>query len=475
MKLRTSIPRRSFPLLGRLYATLGGLGESKILRPRGPCQLSRTSIKVLLKDLPVEIQLGGTGKRLQIHYESRLDQSCLSVPNIFVIDPDQYAAGIHGFFRLKPGTRAVLGRGDRIQQAMLAFPLGARRFHLLIVHCGDGVIVRNLSQDGATLGSIPDELQPHRIAVVKRLLDLLGANREPLPPAAALDLLRKVNDLANRAPYQPVDAQGLPGGLLELPYHLTPVLVGDLHGQFENLLTILSQNRFLEMIERGKAYLLLLGDLVHSEENNLLANMDGSMVMMDLYFRLKSLFPLGVFFIRGNHDSFAEEVSKQGIPQGLLWAKALRERRGLAYLEGMEQFYNTLPYMAVSGDYIACHGGPPRTKVSRDLLINMKGDPSLVREVISNRFRHPGNMQGYTNRHIEDLRLVLGLTIPNTAVIVGHTPVNYQDTLWANAGGIKGHYILFSAKPNEVGLITRVGGWFVPMRFAVEEVTRQSS
>jgi len=39
---------------------------------------------------------------------------------------------------------------------------------------------------------------------------------------------------------------------------LTPIVVGDLHAQLDNLLKILSENSFLDCLERGDAALILL-------------------------------------------------------------------------------------------------------------------------------------------------------------------------------------------------------------------------
>ena len=106
-----------------------------------------------------------------------------------------------------------------------------------------------------------------------------------------------------------------------MPDNVTPILVGDLHARVDNLLTILSENAVLDSLEKGSAALVILGDAVHSEEPDSLEDMESSLLIMDLIFRLKLRFPERVFFIIGNHDSFLHELMKQGVPQGLLWEK----------------------------------------------------------------------------------------------------------------------------------------------------------
>lgn len=87
----------------------------------------------------------------------------------------------------------------------------------------------------------------------------------------------------------------MPGGLLLLPQRLTPILVADMHAQIDNLLTVLSQNAFLDALDQGTAALVILGDAVHCEVDGQLREMASSMLIMDFIFRLKLCFPEQVF------------------------------------------------------------------------------------------------------------------------------------------------------------------------------------
>jgi hypothetical protein len=89
-----------------------------------------------------------------------------------------------------------------------------------------------------------------------------------------------------------------------------------MHAQIDNLLTVLSQNAFLDALDEGTAALVILGDAVHSEVDGQLREMDSSMLLMDLIFKLKLCFPAQVFYVRGNHDSFSEDMSKDGDSAG---------------------------------------------------------------------------------------------------------------------------------------------------------------
>ncbi len=67
----------------------------------------------------------------------------------------------------------------------------------------------------------------------------------------------------------------------------SPVIVGDLHAQVDNLLKILSENCLLDCLRLKTATLVILGDAIHSENANELDKFDTSMLMMDLIIRLK--------------------------------------------------------------------------------------------------------------------------------------------------------------------------------------------
>ena len=194
---------------------------------------------------------------------------------------------------------------------------------------------------------------------------------KPLPADEALALIEEVNQLMEQEVMRPRDSRGLPGGLLRLPAELTPIVVADLHAQVDNLLVILSHNGFLHALEKGEACMVIIGDAVHSERDGQLDQMDDSMLIMDLIFRLKLRFPEHFFFIRGNHDSFGEEISKGGVPQGLFWKRALNKARGKEYRKAMQRYYDLLPYVVVSPDFCAAHAAPPRSKVSADMLVDI--------------------------------------------------------------------------------------------------------
>jgi hypothetical protein len=230
---------------------------------------------------------------------------------------------------------------------------------------------------------------------------------------------------------------------------------------------ILSQNGFMHALEQGEACLVIIGDAVHSERDGELDQMDDSMLMMDLIFRLKLRFPEHFFFVRGNHDSFSEAISKGGVPQGLLWKRALKRARGKEYRKAMQRYYDLLPYVVASPDFCAAHAAPCRSKVSQEMLIDIHRYPGLVPELINNRMVRPNRPGGYTKGDVRRFRKTLGLP-SETAFIVGHTPMDQSNAYWLNVGGADAHHVLYSANEAWVGAFTRIGGEMWPLKYPVE-------
>ena len=443
---------------------------------RDAYRLVGDSVRVPYEGLPMELLLGSEGKRLRLYPEYPLlrddktapeSSGTENAPAFLLEDPEHAGTSIGGFLRLEPGDEVTLGRRYPEQQAMFNYPAAVEMRHLRLIHDGDGVVFEDRSSDGTCISPALNEEKTDRLGCLRRIREIFGGPLEPLPAEEALALIEQVNRVMEQEVYRPRDHRGLPGGMLRLPDELTPIVVADLHAQVDNLLVILSHNGFLDALERGDACLVILGDAVHSEREGQLDQMDDSMLIMDLIFRLKLRFPEHFFFVRGNHDSFAEEVSKVGVPQGQLWKRALRKARGKEYRKAMQRYYDLLPYVVVSPDFFAAHAAPPRSKISRDMLIDIHRYPGLILELINNRMQRPSRVGGYTKGDVRRFRKALDLPAA-TPFIVGHTPMDQTETFWLNVGGAEQHHILYSANDTWVGAFTRVGGEMWPLRYPTE-------
>lgn len=174
-----------------------------------------------------------------------------------------------------------------------------------------------------------------------------------------------------------------------------------------------------------------------------------------------------MFYIRGNHDSFSQHVWKAGIPQGAIWEREILKRRGNEYFEEMKQFYNQLPYVALSKDYLTCHAAPPNKKVTLDKLINIHQYPDLATELVVNRLKRPNYPAGYTKKEVKKFRKALELP-PEIPFIVGHNPLSSDQTVWLNVEKIINHHIVYSAMPHKICVFTRIGDKMVPLTLLAE-------
>jgi hypothetical protein len=442
----------------------------------GTKHLKGEGIRVPFQGCPLQIRLGSDDDKLHLFPERLLKSRPEESPSGYVLfNPAHFYSRISGFIRLERGKKLVLGRSDPEQTAILSYSDRVNDRHLAVTYSGNAFIFRDLHSDAGTTLSVlkaPEEIERlirRRQEKLYHLREIFGGPIQSLPLLEAQSNLEKVNRIMAQEDYRPKNSQVQPGTLVRLPDEVTPILIGDLHAQLDNLMNILSENQFLESLENGSACLILLGDAVHSEMEDQMENMIGSMLMMDFIFKLKIRFPNQVFHIRGNHDSFAADVSKGGIPQGLLWEKHLVAERGARYKQEMDRYYDQLPYVVLAKDFLACHASPPSRKVKLEMLINANEHPGLMEQLIHNRVKRSGYPGGYTSKDVKRFRRGLGLG-PNFPFIVGHNPLNETETLWLNAGDIENHHIIYGANLHAIGVFTRIGDGIIPLSYSTEPI-----
>jgi len=459
---------------GRLKAAFFQASQYPEVRLQESYQLKGTTIRVPFEGYPIELAMGKKKQRLHLYPEQSLgDQGSQDVLSFILFSPDHFFSGIGGFLRLVNGDHLVLGREDELQRNMFGYKKSLSRRHLSIVHDGDAFIFKDLDIEFGTLltplqsQEESQQISNRRMANLREIREIFGGPIKLLSPEEALDDLKQINKILEKEPLRPHNSDGMPGGVVKLPKKMIPIILGDLHAQVDNLLTILSHNEFLEIMGDGKAAMVFLGDAVHSEIDGKLEDMESSLLIMDIIFRLKLWFPQQVFYVRGNHDSFSEEVCKGGVSQGLLWARALKRIRGKAYKKAMDRFYELLPYVAFSKNYVACHAAPPKSKVTMDMLVNIHSYPGLIEELTCNRICQPNRPSGYTKGDVKRFRNTLSLG-SKAEVFVGHTPLTRHDTLWLNVGGIENHDVVFSGNTPWIGLFTSINGEMIPLRYRSE-------
>lgn len=476
----------------------------------GERHIQSACVNVPCSGAVIEICLGGPeGKTLHLQPDmSPEGRESKNWPSYWIVDMTRLTSGYSGFLRLEPKQNIVLGRHSPEQNGLFDYSTRVSSRHLMILHEGESLQLSDLASHGGTcLRLLPtpplhsclafwQQQQRQRVAELffrREITEPHDASiTHPLPTPIAMERLLSAHAIVRTAflptsssccpltpnnPAPPAQEQAIntppstttndtdreetddsdehhspttASPLIHLPVDTIPILVGDLHAKVDNLLTILSIGGVLAALESGTATLVVLGDAIHPDEVGQYAEMQGSMLMMDLIFTLMTQFPGRVVYLRGNHDGFSEEIYKGQVSQGRVWQRALTENRGKAYRLAMKAFYQDLPYMVVHPHMVATHAAPPVTKITVELLATMREHPQLIHQVSWNRMHQNSCPGGYREKDIKNLRntLELGKDVP---VVVGHTPMDHEHTAWLHAGEIAHHHVLYAGLKEKVG------------------------
>ncbi|MDX2503116.1 MAG: metallophosphoesterase [Gammaproteobacteria bacterium] len=473
-----SISKKRKSFLKLIKTAFSDLEQCEKIDLKDTYKLPNKKIMIPLENYPLQIHVGLDAHVLHLYPELPLceQQDTFSEPNYILFDPENYYSTISGFYRLSDDDKIILGRNNTAKYAFLNTSKKLPERQLSISNSEGKLTFKcHHPESGSCISPLIKEKKLNKInnwrsEKVTHLAEILGDPLKLLSPEDALNLILNVNQIMEHEVYREKDINGQPGGVLSIPDKMSCIIIGDLHTQLDNLLTILSQNNFLAALEKGEACLIFLGDAVHPEIEGQYEKMESSMIIMDIIFKLKIHFPNHVFYLRGNHDSFSEEIGKRGFPQGLLWEKQLHKSRGKNYQKEMQRFYDNLPFLAYSRHLICCHAGPPTSAVNLHALVNIKKYPNLIKDLIDRRLQNSNRMSGYNKSDIKKLRRCLNVG-ENTPFIVGHTPMDNEETLWENVGGISGHTIVYGGNLEKIGVMVQIGKNMYPLTYPVERLT----
>lgn len=438
-----------------------------------PHRLTKT-VRIAFDGRAIELALGK--KKLQFYPEVGVAaEPGPDCKDWILLDPERFYTEIAGFERLKPGEKIMVGRANERLNKIFNFPKSVMKRHLTLANENGRILVKPLDRETETYVSrVEDEdgidrLKSLNLRNLRHLREIFGGPIELLPPEEALATIEQTIEILSDEPYRTKDSHGRPGGVLKLPSKPTPVIVGDLHAEVDNLLKILSVGRYLEGLESGDVVLLFLGDTVHSQARGALEEMDSSLLMLDLIFKLKVRFPTRVFWLRGNHETLDESVGKGGVPQGLILREKAQARRGTKYVERLAECFELLPYVVKTDDFIAIHAGPTRSSGTLQDLIDIHDHPQLAWQLTWNRLQRPTRPAGYTKNDVKAFRARLGAE-KRTPLIVSHTPLSLDGTVWTDAGEIKNHHVVYSANQDRLAVFIRVGREMVPLEYPAEHI-----
>lgn len=258
---------------------------------------------------------------------------------------------------------------------------------------------------------------------------------------------------------RPRDDDGVAGGLIELPATAYPIVVGDLHSCVSNLQEILEHNANAARLRNGKGVLVLLGDLVHNDQTGELREMYSSVETLEYVFGLFLKYKNRIVHLRGNHDSFNENLVKSGIRQGLEFYNCVVAERGEEYAAAVADYFDALPVCVAGESYLIAHAGPIRGGATRNELINIYSNEDHYWQIQWNRINEFGGTTSAKEYDGEDVRASfekLGMK-EGSQFIVGHNPLwntGNRTGIWQDVLGIKGHHILYSGAQTRAPYIT---------------------
>jgi predicted phosphodiesterase len=271
---------------------------------------------------------------------------------------------------------------------------------------------------------------------------------------------------------RPRASDGSPGGLVELPGDIRPIIIGDLHANLDNLNKIIDDANNRADLESGKALCVIVGDVEHDDRTGHMKEMESSIVILEALLRLIVQYAGKVYYLRGNHDTFDERLRKSGIAQGLEFKMALLAARGAEYVAAVQRFFEALPIFVIGKGYAITHAGPPHGGLDRQEIIDIKRYPEKYHQVMwtrVNEFRDgTPSPKEYGEKDVLLLREMLGLA-PETHFIVGHNPLwgdGNTTGFWKDVVGIKNHHIIYSGSGSMAPWLTMEGGELA-VRYAI--------
>lgn len=280
--------------------------------------------------------------------------------------------------------------------------------------------------------------------------------------ASALDALK-----AEAPELRPRDSRGRPGGLLLLP-PVPTLVMPDLHGRASFLDAALSWRPpgfgepMRELMSAGRAQLLCLGDLFHTETGSAPRRwaaayaeyatgwsssraMDEEMGLcletLVLVLEAKRDLPKAFHYLKGNHDNIANEEGRGDHPfykfasEGAMVASWFEARYGRELLEEYRELELELPLLAL-GDRFAASHGEPAFALGRDELVEYRSRPEVVEALIWTR-----NDEAEEGSVRESLARLLGEgdEAEEALWFAGHRPVDGRYALRARGRFVQFH------------------------------------
>ena len=243
---------------------------------------------------------------------------------------------------------------------------------------------------------------------------------------------------------------GVPGGIVECNPEYPVLIIPDIHGRIALIEKALlfkppeMETRMIDALYSGKACMLILGDILHSETGDaplrwaaafqeyldgfsVHSRMDEEMIFslssLELVFILLSAFPENFFCLKGNHDNAANRSSYGDMPfgkfayEGEMTAAWLKLWGGNILLEELVEYERRLPLVARGNNFCASHSEPAFDLDEKDIN-SYRNRPEIVQALIwtNNDAAQIGSVENTLNS-------LLGNKASQSVWISGHRPV----------------------------------------------------
>jgi len=179
---------------------------------------------------------------------------------------------------------------------------------------------------------------------------------------------------------RPLNVRQMPGALIRIARASRLLVVGDLHGRYDNLELVLADKENWRALREGSTHLVFLGDAIHppsAREDQESANADALRVLL-LILTLRAECPGNVHYLLGNHENAhvgGHGAEKGNVDVGRGFADFIRRNVGDVVLEAYETFLHDAPIAALfdarNGRILLTHACPSPRVLNTDGLVNL--------------------------------------------------------------------------------------------------------
>lgn len=226
---------------------------------------------------------------------------------------------------------------------------------------------------------------------------------------------------------------GRDGHLVDITGAERLIVVGDLHGNYRNLMAILSQGDIWDSLIEGKAHLVILGDAIHPGSGVLESpdSQEDSFRTLLLLIKLIMLLPNNIHYILGDHElthicgqvhAVKESDSGKDVCQNIVFEDFLVSNYSAEFLRKIKGFFGNLPYVQrINKSTVLTHAGATEKAGNieqiKELDMNDPEQVSLIADII---FRS-GEGRDIAEDVINSFLSLTGCDL----IITGHTVPNF--------------------------------------------------